>query len=116
MIALVVFTKQHQMIGTGLRCFDFFIARRVCNIDLTANNGLDACLFTSLIKFHNTVHRTVIGNGYRSVSALGSTRRDILDPASTVKQTVFTMQMQVYKFVCHEISFLRQSRNFPVSF
>ena len=100
------------MVGTCLGALDLFKARAGRHVDLTANDGLDARFFTGFVKLHYAVHRAVIGNGDRVMSALGGTHGNIPHATSAVKQAVFAVQMQMDEFVLHENSFLRRCRNF----
>ena len=106
LIALLVFTQKNQVIRPCLAALGLFKSRTRGNVDLTADNGLDACFFARFIKLHHTVHSAVVGNGDSVVSAFGSACGDIRNTACAVQQTVFAVQMQVYEFVSHEISFL----------
>ena len=67
------------------------------HIDLTADDGLDACLFCSLVKLHTAVHNAVVGAGNGSLTALFYAVHQLVNAAGTIQQTVFRMNMQVDK-------------------
>ena len=67
------------------------------HIDLTADDGLDTCLFCSLVKLHTAVHNAVVGAGNSSLTALFYAVHQLVNAAGTIQQTVFCMNMQVDK-------------------
>ena len=59
MVACIVLRQQNQMVHAAVI---FFQMRALRKIHLAADNRLDACLGTLLIKFHCAVHCAVVGN------------------------------------------------------
>jgi hypothetical protein len=70
-------------------------ARR--DIDLAADNRLDARLLSGLVKGDGTVHHAVVGDGDSRLAELGGARNKPLDAAGAVKQAVFAVDMQMNK-------------------
>jgi hypothetical protein len=81
------------MIGVSVGTHAFVKARIGSHVDLTTDDGLDPLLFAGFPECDRAVHDTVVGNGNGILPTGFDTRRDILDPAGAVKQTVFAMQM-----------------------
>ena len=69
------------------------------NVDLTADDGLNACFFTSAVKVNYAVHHAVVGDCNRALSALFDSFGQVGNTARTVKQAVFGMQMQMHKIL-----------------
>ena len=59
MVACIVLRQQNQMIHAAVILFQM---RALGQVNLAADNRLDACLGTFLIKFHCAVHCAVVGN------------------------------------------------------
>ena len=59
MVACIVLRQQNQMIHAAVILFQM---RALGQVNLAADNRLDACLGTFLIKFHCAVHRAMVGN------------------------------------------------------
>ena len=67
------------------------------NVDLTADDGLDASCLGGLVKINATVHDPVVGDGHGSLAYFLHPIQQAVDPAGTVQQAVLRMQMQVDK-------------------
>ena len=70
------------------------------HIHLAANDRLDTCGLGSLIKVNTAVHHAVIGEGHRILTKLLDPVHHTADPAGTVQEAVFTVNMQMYKTHC----------------
>ena len=71
----------------------FFQMRALCKIYLAADNRLDACLGTLLIKFHCAVHCAMVGNRQAVHAQLLGVGHQLRDFRSAVQQAVFRMYM-----------------------
>ena len=98
-VALVALAQKNQVIGIPVRADRLFEPGRMRHINLAPDDRLDALLFARLPERHRAVHHAVIGQRDRLLPARFHTRGNIRNPARAVKQTVFTVQMQVYKSV-----------------
>ena len=67
------------------------------HIHLTADDGLDASLFCSLIKLHAAVHHAVVGAGNGGLSALFYTIHQLVNAAGTIQQAVLCVDVQMDK-------------------
>ena len=74
-------------------------AGRGRDIDLTADDRLDAHCLACAVKINAAVHYAVIGDRERIHTELFCTRSDLLYLSGSVEQTVLSMHMQVCK--CH---------------
>ena len=70
-----------------------FQMRALCKIYLAADNRLDACFGTLLIKFHRAVHCAVVGNRQTVHAQLLSVGHQLRNFRSAVQQAVFRMYM-----------------------
>ena len=102
-VALVVLAEQNQVAVFAIQLMDFVEPGALRHIDLTANNRPDAPFLCLFIKLHRTVHHTVIGDGDCFVPTRLRHIQQPLDPARTVQQAVFRVQMKMGK---HEKSLL----------
>ena len=96
----MVFAQQNKVVA-GRIPLAFFIktgARR--DIDLTADDRLDALGAASLEKRDRTVQVAVIGDSDGSMPRRLRRLRNIDNAACAVQQAVFAVQMQVYKIHC----------------
>ena len=71
----------------------FFQMRALGQIHLAADNRLDACLGTLLIKFHCAVHCAMVGNRQTVHAQLLGVSHQLVDFRSAVQQAVFRMYM-----------------------
>jgi len=92
-----VFGKQHQMVA-GEILFSFLsIAGYGRDIDLAADNRFDPLPQTSLIKGNSAVQNPMVSDCNRCMPSLFCGFRNVADTTGTVKQTVFTVQMEMNK-------------------
>ncbi len=87
------------MLGIPLPRIELGKARIGSDVDLTADDGLDICLFAGAIKIDHAVHHAVVCNGDRILPTLFDTLGQIGNATGTVKQAVFGMQVQVHKIL-----------------
>ena len=90
MVACIVLRQQNQMVHAAVI---FFQMRTLGQIYLAADNRLDACLGTFLIKFYRTVHRAMVGNRQAVHAQLLGIGHQLVDFRSAVQQAVFRMYM-----------------------
>ena len=83
-VAGLVFAQQNQVV-VAVDFIYLIKAGTGGNIDLTADNGLDARLFSGFIKLHTTVHHAVVGAGNGGLSTLLHPLHQLVDTASTVQ-------------------------------
>ena len=96
-IALPVLAQQHQMIGVVVLAVNPVGHAPAGNVDLAADDGLDARGLGSFIKIDTAVHDPVVGDGHGGLPDLLHPIHQAVDPAGTVQQAVLRMQMQVDK-------------------
>ena len=75
------------------------------NVDLTADDRLDACFFRRLVKLHAPIHHPVVGAGNGSLSALLHPVHQLVDAAGTVQQAVLGMDMKMDKIPAQFVVF-----------
>ena len=90
MVACIVLRQQNQMIHATVILFQM---RTLGQVNLAADNRLDACLGTFLIKFHCAVHRAMVGNRQAVHAQLLGIGHQLRDFRSAVQQAVFRMYM-----------------------
>ena len=90
MVACIVLRQQNQMVHAAVI---FFQMRALRKIHLAADNRLDACLGTLLIKFHCAVHCAMVGNRQAVHAQLLGIGHQLRDFRSAVQQAVFRMYM-----------------------
>ena len=66
-------------------------------IDLAANDGMDALRLCFLIESDSTVHNAVVGHSDCVHAELLRTPNELLDPTRAVQQTVLGMHVQMCK-------------------
>ena len=67
---------------------------RACGqVNLAAQNRLDALLFALLIELHRSVHSTVVRNGQAIHAQLLGVGHQLVDFRSAIKQAIFRMHM-----------------------
>ena len=84
MITSQIFTQQNKLIS--------------CNAHFTAQNWLDISFDSFLIKKYCSVKISSICHSNCCLSGCLYLPDKFLNPASTVRKTIFTMYMQMYKF------------------
>ena len=72
-------------------------ARARRDIQLTADNGLDARGLRCAVKVHDTVHNAMIGDRHGALPEFFRPLGHLPDPACAVEQTVFTVHMKMNK-------------------
>ena len=85
LIALPIFTQQHQMIGIIINAMDAVFHSAACNIDLTADNRLNSGCFGSLIEIDAAIHDTVVGDCNGSLPKLLHTLHHAVYAASSIQ-------------------------------
>ena len=90
MVARNIFRQQNQVEHAAII---FLKMRALGQIDLTAQNRLDALLLAFLIKLHRAIHGAVIRNGQRLHAQLLSIGHQLGDFRGTIQQTIFRMHM-----------------------
>ncbi len=68
------------------------------NPEFTAENRLDTCFYSFLIKKYSSVKISGIRHSNCILSGFPDVPDKFLNPAGTIRKTVFTMYMQMYKF------------------
>ena len=92
-IALVVTGQQGQVVAL---C-PVLRRRRVVvdEVDLTADDRLDAVLAAGVVQLHRAVHHSVIGQTERRLAELRGAGGEILDLAGAVEQRVLGVHVQM---------------------
>ena len=103
-VARFVFAQQDQMARIIVHAVDAVCYGARCDIDLAADDGLDALGLCSTIKVDHAVHDAVIGDGQRSLAQLFGARSKPANAACAVEQTEFAVDVKMYE--CHEAAFL----------
>ena len=99
------------MILVALDLF-FLQARAGRDINLAADDGLDAFRAGGLIKFDDAVHRAVVGDGQRGKFQFMRPLHQRVQAARTIEQRILGVQMQVDKIsVRHQKRILRARRD-----
>ena len=76
---------------------NFIEPAALCNVDLAADDRLDAALFRCFIKVDHAVHHAVIGNGNAFLPHLLRFIEQLFNAASAVQKAVFGVHMQMCK-------------------
>ena len=99
-IAGVVLRQQHEMMIPLLPAANLLVkARARCDIDLAAEDRLDAVCLCLLIEIDHAVHDAVIRDRRTIHAKLPDTLDILLDLVGAVEQTVLRMHVQMCK--CH---------------
>ena len=97
LVALVVLRQQHQ-VPHVLILIDVFIKTRARRrVNFAADDWFNPLLVALTIKIDDAEHDAVVGDGQGIHSQLLRPRNNVLDPGSTVQQTVFRMYVQMCK-------------------
>ena len=94
LIACLILAEQDKMV-VAVDFVDFIEAGAGGHIDLTADDGLDACLFCGLIELDTAVHDAVVRDGDGILAALLDAVHKLVDTAGTVQQAVFGMDVEM---------------------
>ena len=93
-VALVIFREQHEVVVAVLALSDLTVkAGAAREIDLAAEDRLDALFQRLLIEVDDTVHHTVVGDRHRIHPELPAARDHLRDPTGTIEKTVACMNM-----------------------
>ena len=95
-VARLVFAQQDQMV-VAVDLIDFIKAGAGGNIDLTADDGLDARFLGRLVKLYAPVHHAVVGAGNGGLTALLHPVHQLVDAAGAVQQAILRMDVEVDK-------------------
>ena len=94
-VTLLVLTQQHQMAALSVELVDLLKpgASLWGDVDLAADDGLDALRLTSPVKVNDAVHDAVVRDGAGGLPQVLHDPGQVLDAAGTVQQAVFRMDM-----------------------
>ena len=95
-VAGLIFAQQDQVV-VAVDLIYLVKAGAGGHIHLTADDGLDASLFCSLIKLHAAVHHAVVGAGNGGLSALFYAIHQLVNAAGTIQQAVLCVDVQMDK-------------------
>ena len=96
-VALFIFAQQYKMIRVGIQPEILVEPGSAGNIHLAADDRLYPLSFALVVKIHSRKHISVIGHGKGSLPHFLCTAHHILYAAGAVKQTVFAVNMKIYK-------------------
>ena len=94
-VARLVLAEQNEVSVLGVHAVLAVRAPARGDIDLAADDGLDALLHAGLVKGHRAVHNAVVGYGKAVKAQLLCARHQLFYAAGPVEQAVFRMQMQM---------------------
>ena len=95
-VSQVVFGEQDQMAVLSVPAA-FVLHSRGGNIDLAADDRMDAYAFCVFVKFHDAVHGAVVGNGSTGHAQFLHPVKVVPDAVGAVEQAVCRMCMEVHK-------------------
>ena len=96
-VAHLIFAQQNQMIGPVVDLVDSVKPGPGGHVDLAANDGLDARSLGRPVKVHRPVHHPVVGDRHGGLPQFLGPGHQALNPAGTVQQAVFRMNMKMDK-------------------
>ena len=96
-VALAVLAQQHQMVGVVVDAVDTVRHGAASHIDLTADDGLDACGLGCLIEIDAAIHNTMVRDGHSGLSQFLDPIHQPVDAAGAVQKAEFRMDMQMHK-------------------
>ena len=96
-VARFVFAQQHKMPVFVIDAVNFIEPAALCNVDLAADDRLDAALFRCFIKVDHAVHHAVIRNGNAFLTHFLRLIEQLFNAASAVQKAVFGVHMQMCK-------------------
>ena len=98
-VALLVPAEEDQVAALGVELVDLLKAGAAlgCDVDLAADNGLDALLFAGPVEVDGPVHDAVVGDSHRRLAQLPYPAGQAVDAAEAVQQAVLRMDMEVCK-------------------
>ena len=95
-IAQLVSGQQNQVVAAA-RQFRGFVRMIMADVDLAAENGLDAELLAGRVEIRRAEHIAVVGDGAGGHAVILGAGAEILDADGAVQQAVFGMAMQMNK-------------------
>ena len=101
-VARFVFAQQHKVLRLVVHAMDAILHPARRDIDLAADDGLDARRLGRAVKVDHAVHHAVVGDGNGVLPQLLDALHQLIDAAGAVEQAVFRMNVQMYK--CHTYS------------
>ena len=94
-VAGLIFAQEDQ-VGVGVvDAVLLVMARARRDIDLAADDRLDASGLAGLVKGHRAVHHAVVGHGQRRLPQLFGAFGQLLDAAGAVEQRILGMHMEM---------------------
>ena len=93
-VAGVVAGQQHQ-VGRAALGGVLFVPAVVCDVDLTADDGLDACVAAGGVKIDHAIEGAVVGDGQRIHAQFAGAVDQLRDAADAVEHTVFGVDVKV---------------------
>ena len=119
-VSLLIFAQQNQMIWIVVLSVHFVETGARRDIDLTADDRLDARPLGRSIEIHHAIHHAVIGDRNRVLSDFFQMVHHTGNPVRTVQQTELRVYMQMGKThvsssffppdICSAIATMRRSR------
>ena len=97
LIALAVLAQQHQMVGVVIDAVDPVCHGAAGNIDLTADDGLDASGFGCFVEVDTAIHNAVVSDGHGGLAQFLDPIHQPVDAAGAVQEAEFRMDMQMHK-------------------
>ena len=94
MIALLVLGQEDQVV-TAARQFRGLVRMIVADVNLAAENGLDAEILAGRVEIGRAEHVAVVGDGAGGHAVILGAGAEILDADGAVQQAVFGMAMQM---------------------
>ena len=99
-VACLIFAQQHQVAVLPVEFADLIKACALCHIYLTADNWLYPALLRGFIEVDDTVHITVVCNGYHDLPKFLHPVQKTFDAAGPIQKAVLRMHVQVRKRHC----------------
>ena len=96
-ITCTILAQQNKMVRIVVNSVDPVRHPAAGNIHFTANNGLNAGSLGSLIKIDTAIHNAMVGNCNGRLPQFLNTVHHRTDSAGAIQQTIFCMDMQMYK-------------------
>ena len=96
-VALLVLAQKDKVARLGVKLVLLVKARAGRDIDLAADDGLDALGLARAVEVDRAVHHAVVGHGDRRLPQLADALGQPLDAARAVKKAVFRMNVQMCK-------------------
>ena len=94
-VAHLVLAQEDEVARLGIEFVLLIKSRAWSDIDLAADDGLDALGLARAVKVDRAVHHAVVRDGDRRLPQLADALGKPLDAAGAVKQAVFRMNVQM---------------------